>query len=268
MLSGAGVSALRGRRDGVLVSQEISQAFVVHPGDVLSLTLFPDDEEKSRNVNLRVLGVYRSVPPTDPPAELVISDAQLPPWLLPVPEFYLARTAPGQTPAAVATALRHEPVGRSFRVATIADHARLVPRSLTTLNLDGLSQIEAIGAGLVAAIGVAVLGAFLVLERRREFAILRTLGADTPRVLVGPALEGGITVAGSILVGVPLGLALGILSVRVLGLFFDLPPPLLALPAGGLAAFVLVVVLASAVALVGALVAVDRASTAGALRET
>src|SRR5256884_10019996 len=52
------------------------------------------------------------------------------------------------------------------------------PRSLASLNLDGLKRIEAIGAGLIAAIGVAVLGAFLVLERRREFAVLEAVGAE------------------------------------------------------------------------------------------
>ena len=60
-------------------------------------------------------------------------------------------------------------------------------RGLTALNLAGLGRIEALGAALIAAVGVAVLGAFLVLERRREFAILRAVGADTSQVIAGPA---------------------------------------------------------------------------------
>ena len=138
---------------------------------------------------------------------------------------------------------------------------------MTALNLDGLKQIEAIGAGLIAAIGVAVLGAFLVLERRREFAILEAVGAETSQVVEGPAQEGIVTVLGSLLIGLPLGLGLGILSVRVLGLFFSLQPPLLTVPAGTLAAFVALMVVTSGAALAFALYRVTRVRAANALRE-
>lgn len=43
----------------------------------------------------------------------------------------------------------------------------------------------------------------------------------------------------------PLGLGLGLLAVRVLGLFFILPPPLLSIPVGALVAFVALMVVAS-----------------------
>jgi putative ABC transport system permease protein len=140
-------------------------------------------------------------------------------------------------------------------------------RGLTALNLGGLSNIEAFGGGLIAAVGVAVLGAFLVLERRREFAILRAVGADTSQILMAPAIEGVIAVLGSIAIGVPLGLGLGVLAVRILGLFFTLPPPLLSVPAGTLAALIGFMVLASGVALAGALIAVNRVRSATVLRE-
>jgi putative ABC transport system permease protein len=158
-------------------------------------------------------------------------------------------------------------VGRSFRITTIADQQRTSPRSLATLNLNGLSRIEAIGAALIAAIGVAVLGAFAVLERRREFAILETLGADRSQKLTAPAQEGLIAAIGSLVLGVPIGLGLAMLAVRVLGLFFDLPPPLLSVPGVSLTIFVALVAAASAVAICGALVAVTRVSAASALRE-
>lgn len=86
------------------------------------------------------------------------------------------------------------------------------------LNLRGLRLIEAGGARLIAAVGVAVLGAFLVLERRREFAILQTLGAGTRQILTIPALESGTVMLGSLVFGIPISLGLGMLAVRVLGL--------------------------------------------------
>ncbi|MEP6526674.1 MAG: FtsX-like permease family protein, partial [Nocardioidaceae bacterium] len=120
---------------------------------------------------------------------------------------------------------------------------------------------------LVAAVGVAVLGAFLVVERRREFAILRTLGADSRQVTIPTAVEGGLAIAGSLLFGIPLGLLLGTLAVRVLGLFFTLPPPLLAVPVWTLVGLGALVVTASAAAMTVALRAVTRVRSAVVLRE-
>jgi putative ABC transport system permease protein len=267
LLAGRGIDALAEDPTGVLVAQEIAQGFVVGPGDILPVTIYPDDKEKTRNVNLRVVGVFRSVPPTYPLAELVVATGSLPPLLLPPPDFYIARVAPGRSADPVAAELRRAGITRAFRVTTIDDQVRQEHRSLTTLNLAGLSRIESVGAGLVAAVGMAVLGAFVVLERRRELAILRTVGADTPRTLTGPAQEGAIAVLGSLAIGVPVGLGLATLSVRVLGLFFTLPPPLLVVSAGPLAAFVLLVVGASALALGAALVTVNRLGIATVLRE-
>ncbi|MFC8520351.1 FtsX-like permease family protein [Streptomyces sp. NPDC057257] len=73
--------------------------------------------------------------------------------------------------------------------------------------------------------GVGLLGAFLVMERRREYAVLRTVDADTGRVLTGPAVESAVAVVGSLLIGIPLGLGLGVLSIRVLSLFLHFPHP-------------------------------------------
>jgi putative ABC transport system permease protein len=114
---------------------------------------------------------------------------------------------------------------------------------------------------------VAGLGAFLVLERRREFAILRTVGADTSQVLTGPASEGVLVVLGSLLIGVPIGLGLAVLEVRVLSLFFALPPPLLTIPTGALVRFVAFMATTSAAAMATALGAVTRVRPASVLRE-
>jgi putative ABC transport system permease protein len=267
LLSGRGVEALAADPLGIVVAPEIARGFVIGPGDTLPVTVFPDDGRKSRNVNFHVVGVYRSFPPTDPISEMVISTAALPSSLLPAPESFLARVVPGRAPASVATAVREGPVGRGFEVAVLGDLGRAEQRTLTALRLGPLGRMEAIGAALVAGVGIAVLGAFLVLERRREFAVLRTLGADTARVLTGPGQEVAIAVGGSIALGVPIGLGLTVLAVRVLGLFFVLPPPLLDLAWWPLGAFLLLVAGLGAVALAAALVSAARAAPAAVLRE-
>jgi putative ABC transport system permease protein len=124
------------------------------------------------------------------------------------PDFYLARVVPGSAPGLVAAALRAGPLAEGYKVEQAGSST---VRGLTALNLAGLGRIESVGAVLIAAVGVAVLGAFLVLERRREFAILRAVGAATANVLHGPALEGAIAAAGSLVVGVPVGLGLAVL---------------------------------------------------------
>jgi len=73
-------------------------------------------------------------------------------------------------------------------------------------------------------------------------------------------------VLGSLAIGVTVGLGLAVLAVRVLGLFFTLPSPLLAVPAVALAAFVALTVGASALALGIALRAADRPAVADVLR--
>ena len=135
------------------------------------------------------------------------------------------------------------------------------------MNLDGLSRIELAWAGLIAAIGVGVLGAFLVIERRRELAIPRTLGADTRHVLAGPLLEGSVAAIGSLVLGVPVGIGLGIIAIRVLNLFFALPPPLVVVPSVQIIALTALVVTASALALGIALLGIRRRGVAAVPRE-
>jgi putative ABC transport system permease protein len=268
MISGEGLAALKRDPTAVIVAHEIATDLAVKPGDNLPTTFFPDDQDKSRNINLHIAGVFRSFPPSHPFAELVTSTAALPQYLLPSPDFYLVRDAGGRPPSAVAAELRRRPeFNKRFAVTTLAQQKQLGPRSLTALNLDGLRRIEAVGAALIAAIGVAVLGAFLIFERRREFAVLEAIGAERSQLVTGPAQEGVVAVLGSLLIGLPLGLVLGMLAVRVLGLFFTLPPPIVSVPAVSLVGFVFLMVIASAVALAVALLAVTRIAASTALRE-
>jgi putative ABC transport system permease protein len=268
MISGQGLQALRRDPSAVLIADEIAADLSVKPGDNLPLTLLPDDQDKSRNVNLHVAGVYRSFPPSNPVAELVAASTAMPYYLLPPPDFYLARDAGGRPPAAVAADLRsHSDFSKRFAVTTLAEQKSIGPRSLTALNLSGLKRIEAVGAALIAAIGVAVLGAFLIFERRREFAVLEAVGADRFQVVTGPAQEGIVAVLGSLLIGLPLGLLLSVLAVRVLGLFFTLPPPVASVPGLSLLGLVALMVIASIVALGASLLAVTRVGAQTALRE-
>jgi putative ABC transport system permease protein len=279
ILAGEGIDGLARTRGGVLVNKEVQDNFSLIPGDVLPVTVFPDDPTRTQIVNMPVVGVFRSAPPMDPFAELVVETATIPtplppasgqpaapaPPTLPAPDFYLATVSPGASPAAVAENLR-----RQFPTYTVTTPDTLVvaeTRGLTALNLRGLSLLQTLAAGVVAAVGVAVLGVYFVLERRRESIILRTVGASTRQVITAPVVESSIAVLGGLAIGIPVGLGLGLLSIRILTLFFTLPPPLLVVPTGAVVALAAVVVLTSAAALIGALFRVARQSPASVLRE-
>jgi putative ABC transport system permease protein len=69
-------------------------------------------------------------------------------------------------------------------------------------------------------------------------------------------------VLGSLLLGLPVGLGLGMLAVRVLSLFFALPPPLLTVPAAGLLTLTALVLAVSALSLALAMRTVARIEVA------
>jgi putative ABC transport system permease protein len=262
MLSGQGVEALAADPAGVLINKELEVDFSVGPGDFLPVTVFPDDPARTMILNLRVVGVFRSVPPMEPPSELFITSFPVP---LPPPDFYLAKVSPGSSPSAVA-----EEVGRQLPTWTATTvGSLLVPeqRALTAINVTQLGKLQAVAAGLVAAIGVAILGAFLVLERRRESVILRTVGASTGQVVTAPLVEGAIAVFGGLAIGIPLGLGLAVLNIQILALFFTLPPPLLVVSTRALGVLAAIVVGTSAVALAIVLHRVARQPAATVLRE-
>jgi putative ABC transport system permease protein len=198
---------------------------------------------------------------------MVMSIASIPPPVL-APEFYLARPNAGTSATDAAVVLQQQLPASAFTVITAQDRVRASQRSLTALNLAGLSTIESAFAALIAALGVAVLGAFLVMERKREFAILATVGTGNKDMLVGTAVEGAVAVLGSLVVGIPIGLALALLAVRVLGGFFVLPPPLLSVPVLGITALVALVLLTTGLAFFAALERLRRSSLSGLLRES
>jgi putative ABC transport system permease protein len=206
---GGGVADLAGDPNGVLLSQEMAADFEVGVGDTLPVTIYPDDLDLSQKLSLRVVGIYRAIPPADPPTEMVMSIASIPPPVL-APEFYLARPHAGTSATDAAAVLQQQLPAPAFTVITAQDRVPARQRSLTALNLAGLSTIESAFAALIAALGVAVLGAFLVMERKREFAILATVGTGNKDMLVGTAVEGAVAVLGSLVVGIPIGLALAL----------------------------------------------------------
>jgi putative ABC transport system permease protein len=106
IVAGEGTEALIANPRGVLVNSEIADLFGVAPGDMLPLTIFPDDYENAKDIELKVLGVFAAFPPTLPATELVTTTAALPRALTIKPDFYLARVALAVSPPELAIYLR------------------------------------------------------------------------------------------------------------------------------------------------------------------
>lgn len=252
---------------GVLVSDVFVRDFNVATGDSVNVTV-TDVTGKPHQLVLHASGVFHTLAPTVPGADLLMNEAAIRGVALGSPDFYLARATSGSGVTAVAARLSAQgQSGGSWTVQTYASALAKEQSTLATLNLGGLSRIEIAGAAIIAALGIGLLGAFLVLERRREYAVLRSVGASTRQVLVPPAVEGAVTVTASLLLGVPIGIGMALLSTRVLTPLFTLPPPLLAIDGQGLFGLLGLVLLASAVSIVVSLIAVARLPTVQVLRE-
>src|SRR4029077_10022584 len=75
-----------------------------------------------------------------------------------------------------------------------------------------IGRIPAVLAGLLAVLGIAVLGQFIVVSgrrRRRDFAILKTLGMFPRQVAAIPAWQVSTLTGLALLAGLPLGIAAG-----------------------------------------------------------
>jgi len=281
---------LNGNPAAVLISTGFAKDFNVSVGDPVNVGL-PDGRGGTRNVFLSAVGQYANATPAAPGADVVFgtdafglptaTDAapQLgaqPPAAAgaaagsaPAPDFYLARVAGGVSVSDVASRLQSAAgTSAAFTVLTFSDAIVKEQSTLATLNLRGLSRIETTGTLVIATLGIALLGAFLVLERRREYAVLRSLGATTRQVLVPPALEGAVTLAVSVVLGVPIGLAMTAITTRVLTPLFTVSPPLVQVPALPLGLLVAAVIATGAAALGVALVLVARLRTVAVLRES
>lgn len=211
-----------------------------------------------------------TTPPVAPGATATATaPAAASPGALPPPDYYLARVSPGHTVGHAAARLISAAgtsagrTGQTFKDALAKDQS-----TLTTLDLTGLSRIEIAGTLTITALGIALLGAFLILERRREYAVLRSLGATTRQVLVPPAIEGLTTVAAALALGLPIGLGMTTITTRILTPLFTLSPPLIRVAPASIAGLAGLVTLASGLSLTGSLVVVARLRTVSALRES
>jgi putative ABC transport system permease protein len=136
---------------------------------------------------------------------------KLPPYVPPGYEFVLLSFAPGPRQAANIAGFHRSMTGycRTVDQSTCVVTGQR-PNGIT--NYASIDRTPAVLAALLAVIGVAVLGQFIVVSgrrRRRDFAILKTLGMFRRQVGAITAWQVSTLAGLALLAGLPLGIAAG-----------------------------------------------------------
>jgi FtsX-like permease family len=140
-------------------------------------------------------------------------------------EFALLRLRPGPGRAAAITQLRHSmaPFCAKVQQSTCLEFSQR-PNGVTNYaRIDGTPQVL---AGLLAVLGVAVLGQLTVVSgrrRRRDFAILKALGLLRRQVSEITAWQASALAGVALLIGLPLGVAAGRWAWQLFGAGLGIP---------------------------------------------
>lgn len=184
-------------------------------------------------------------------------------------DFYLARTDdPSAEALAAATAAVQAGPGASDRlnIDTTETTFNKDQSSLTALNIRGLVNLDSVYTLAMCAAVIAIFVFGLMLQRRREYVVLRAQGLSARGLQLLLLGEAGFVAASGLLAGTLVGGALGLLLVSILKPLFILSPvPTVPLTdAATLAALLVAATVASGVA---ALVVLRRLSPSEVLRE-
>ncbi|TDD81935.1 ABC transporter permease [Actinomadura darangshiensis] len=250
------ISRLAQRPDAVLVSQETVHDFQLHPGDLLRLRLQDGRTKQYRTVPFHYAGVVKEFP-TAPRDSFLVANASYVARQTGTDTVgsFLVGAQNGASPPTVAGALRTR-LGPQAQITDLHTTRTVVGSSLTAVDLGGLTRIE---LGYALALVTFATGLILALgftERRRTFALVRTLGARPCQVGAFVWAEVTLILTGAAAFGTLIGWALSNMLVKVLTGVFDPPPDHLAVPWAYLAA---VATTAVAAMLAAALIALHAA---------
>ena len=228
--AGEAMSALKGNRDGVLVSAETVQDFQLSPGDLLRLRLQNSSDNQYHVVEFHYLGIAREFP-TAPSDSFLVANA----------DYIAQQTAAGSvemvlvrtdsSPDRVAEVIRQLlGPGSDATVRDIAEAEQAVHSSLTAISLRGLTRVELSFAAALAAAGAGLVLLLGFEERRRTLAIAAALGARPREIGAFVWSEAALILAGGGIIGGILGWLVATMLVKLLTQVFDPPPEHLSIP--------------------------------------
>jgi putative ABC transport system permease protein len=162
-----------------------------------------------------------------------------------VNEIVLVRTA---EPTSVKLAAQTLFGGKAIEVTSLLDAIHTIGSSLTAVDVDGLGRIELTFAVLLGIGATALALALGFADRRRDFAVLKAIGATDRHLSSFVVTETTVMVLGGLLAGTVIGWIVANILIVVLQGVFDPPPEMPALPWLYLLGATIVLVLAAAAA--------------------
>lgn len=184
-------------------------------------------------------------------------------------DFHLARTDdPSSEGLAAASAAIQSGPGATdmLNIDTTETTFNKDQSSLTALNIRGLVDLDSIYTLAMCAAVIAIFVFGLMLQRRREYVVLRAQGLPASRLQQLLLGEAGFVAASGLLAGAAIGASLGLLLVAILKPLFILEP-VPTLPFADAALLAALLVTATLVSAVAALVVLRRLSPSEVLRE-
>jgi putative ABC transport system permease protein len=226
----ATIEALAAKQDAVLVSEETVNDFQLSLGDSINLRLQGSDHTYHA-VPFTFVGVTREFPTAPKDSFLVANAAYISKMTgLTAGEVVLART--DGSIDAVKRSAESLLVGKGQQVTSLLDAVHTIGTSLTAVDVAGLSRIELVFAVLL---GVAATGLNLALgfaDRRRDFAVLKALGARGRTLAAFVWGESAVVLIAGALAGAVIGAVIAEILIVVLQGVFDPPPEAPAVPWG------------------------------------
>ncbi len=265
----AALAALRADPRGVLVDATTAEDLGIEVGDRVRLVLALGTPRET-SARLRVAALFTRFTGFARPPNVVVGlaaytaathDARV--------GFFLARTRDHSDAglARAVSALRAGPGARApLAIETTSAALGDDQSSLTALDVHGLVDLGSLFTLLMSAavIGIFVFG--LILQRRREYVVLRAQGMHSGGVRSLVLGEVALVATGGLATGLVAGAASAVLLVQVLRGLFILRPGV-AVPVSGLAVLVLATAAAALACGVGALAMLRRVRPTEVLRE-
>jgi putative ABC transport system permease protein len=230
----AAMRALRADPRALLVNAETADELSIEPGMRVKV-LLARGTKRQRLETFRVAGLFERFPGFPQGTSLVadlgfVAAATRSTGV----DFFLGAASEGGGAglARAVAALRSGPGrARPLNVDTTATALDKDQSSLTALNVNGLVDIDTVYTLLMSASVIAIFVFGLMLERRREYVVLRAQGMRGGELRALVLGEAAVVAAGGVAAGLAVGVGVAALLVRVLRPLFVLDPAL-TLPAG------------------------------------
>jgi putative ABC transport system permease protein len=225
----ATLAALQKQKDGVLVSEETIRDFQLKVGDPVQLRLQFASDHAYHPVPFHIAGIVREFP-TAPKDSFFVTNAGYVAEVTGNPNYEVILLRAAHSPEALAAAVTAAVGQTGVKISEIGSVQRIINSGITSVDLRGLTSLEIVFAIVLLACSVGLVLALGMAERKRNFAVLKMIGAGKKELDAFIRGETWVIFTGGVGAGAILGLGVAWMLVKVLSGVFDPPPEFLSIP--------------------------------------